>query len=36
MLYAAKSFAEALNNSKRAEKLVEIKTQLEASIKEII
>ena len=36
MLHAAKSFAEALNDSKRSEKLVEIKTQLEASIEEIL
>jgi len=36
MLHAANSFAEALNDSKRAEKLVEIKTQLEASIEEIV
>ncbi len=36
MLYIAKSFTEALNNSKQAERLVEIKTQLAASIKEIL
>ncbi len=36
MLHAAKSFAEALKDSKRTEKLVEIKTQLEASTEEIV
>ena len=36
MLDAANSFAEALNDSKRAEKLVEIKTQLETSVEEIV
>ncbi len=36
MLHAANSFAEALNDSKRAENIVEIKTQLEASIEEIV
>ncbi|KAL8777877.1 MAG: hypothetical protein Q9213_007669 [Squamulea squamosa] len=34
MLIAATTFAEALNDSKRSEKLVEIKMQLEASIDE--
>ncbi len=36
MLSAAITFAEALNDSKPAEKVVEIKAQLEASIKEIV
>ncbi len=36
MLHAANSFIEALNDSKRAENIVEIKTQLEASIEEIM
>ena len=36
MLNAAITFAEALNDSKRAEKVAEIKTQLEASIDEIV
>ncbi|KAK3172110.1 hypothetical protein OEA41_004195 [Lepraria neglecta] len=36
MLSAAITFAEALNDSKRAEKIAEIKTQLEASIEEIV
>ena len=36
MLHAAISFAEALNDSKRAEKIAEIKTLLEASIEEIV
>ncbi|KAL8795421.1 MAG: hypothetical protein Q9182_007539 [Xanthomendoza sp. 2 TL-2023] len=36
MLYAAIAFAEALNDSKRAEKVGEIKMQLEANIEEIV
>lgn len=36
MLSAAITFAEALNDSKRADKIAEIKVQLEASIEEII
>ena len=36
MLSAAITFAEALNDSKRAEKVAEIKTQLQASIGEIV
>ena len=36
MLSAAITFAEALNDSKRAEMVTEIKTQLEASIEEIV
>lgn len=36
MLQASVNFAEALNDSKRAEKVAEIKTQLEASIEEIV
>lgn len=36
MLHAAMNFAEALNDSKRAEKVEDIKTQLEASIEEIV
>ena len=36
MLHAAESFAEALDDSKRAEKLVEIKSQLEASMEKIV
>lgn len=36
MLSAAITFAEALNDSKRAEMVAEIKTQLEASIEEIV
>lgn len=36
MLSAAITFAEALNDPKRAERVVEIKTQLEASVKEIV
>ena len=36
MLSAAITFAEALKDSKRAEKVAEIKTQLEASIEEIV
>ncbi|KAI9718433.1 MAG: hypothetical protein M1812_004154 [Candelaria pacifica] len=36
MLHAANFFAEALNDSKRAEKLVEIRIQLEASVEEIL
>ena len=36
MLSAAINFAEALNDSKRAEKVAEIKTQLQASIEEIV
>ena len=36
MLSAATAFAEALNDSKRAERIGEIKIQLEASVKEIV
>ncbi|KAL8718239.1 MAG: hypothetical protein Q9225_004597 [Loekoesia sp. 1 TL-2023] len=36
MLSAATTFAEALNDSTRAEKIAEIKKQLEASIREIV
>ena len=36
MLSAAITFAEALKDSKRAEKVVEIRAQLEASIEEIV
>ncbi len=36
MLSAAVTFAEALNDSKRAKKVAEIKTQLETSIEEIV
>ena len=36
MLHAAMTFAEALHDSKRAEKVAEIRTQLEASIEEIV
>ena len=36
MLSAAITFAEALNDSKRAEKIAEMKMQLEASIEEIV
>ena len=36
MLHAAMTFAEALNDPKRAEKVVEIRTQLEASIEETV
>lgn len=36
MLSSAITFAEALNDFKRAEKIAEIKTQLEASIEEIV
>ncbi|KAI4248992.1 MAG: hypothetical protein L6R42_009120, partial [Xanthoria sp. 1 TBL-2021] len=36
MLKAAVTFTEALNDSKRAEKIIKIKTQLEASIEEIV
>lgn len=36
MLSAAINFAEALNDSKRAAKVAEIKTQLEASVEEIV
>ena len=36
MLHAAMTFAEALNDPKRAERVAEIKTQLEASIEEIV
>ncbi len=36
MLHAAVTFAEALNDCQRADKVAEIKTQLEASIEEIV
>ena len=36
MIYAAMTFAEALNDPKRVERVEEIKTQLEASIDEIV
>ena len=36
MLAAAITFAEALNDSKRAERVMEIKRQLEASVEEIV
>ena len=36
MLHAAMTFAEALNDPKRAERVAEIKSQLEASIEEIV
>lgn len=36
MLKAAITFTEALNDSKRTERITEIKTQLEASIEEIV
>lgn len=36
MLKAAVTFTEALNDSKRAEKIIKIKNQLEASIEEIV
>ena len=36
MLGAAITFAEALNDSKRAERIIKIKTQLEAGVEEIV
>ncbi|KAL8676336.1 MAG: hypothetical protein Q9186_007142 [Xanthomendoza sp. 1 TL-2023] len=36
MLHAAVNFAEALNSSKRAERILHIKTQLEASVEQIV